>query len=179
MASVRSRKDSGLLFLDFRWQGRRYREQTALTDTAANRARLERVLARVEKQIQLGTFDYAAFFNKKRATPPAAPSIAPAPAETPQPAVDTAASRRVWPAAADQTPTFRDFVEQWIREHAVEWRRSHLRTLRSTIERHLLPRFGDVRVCAIRRRVGQRRRRSPPRAAAVRPARPPRPAFAA
>lgn len=151
LASVRSRKDSGLLFLDFRWQGRRYREQTALTDTAANRARLERVLARIEKQIQLGTFDYAAFFKRRRATSPTAPSIAPALAEPSHPAVEAAVSRGVSPADADRTPTFRDFVEQWIREHAVEWRRSHLRTLRSTIDRHLLPRFGDVRVCAIRR----------------------------
>ena len=151
MASVRSRKDSGLLFLDFRWQGRRYREQTALTDTAANRARLERVLARIEKQIQLGTFDYAAFFKKQRAKPPSALSIAPAVAEAPHPAVETAASRGTSSTAADPTPTFRDFVEQWIREHTVEWRRSHLRTLRSTIDRHLLPRFGDLRVSSIRR----------------------------
>lgn len=151
MASVRSRKDSGLLFLDFRWQGRRYREQTALVDTAANRARLERVLAKIEKQIELGTFDYAAFFRKKRTRRASAPSVASALSQAPSPSAETVASRGLSPAAADRIPTFRDFVEQWIREHAVEWRRSHLRTLRSTIDRHLLPRFGDVRVCAIRR----------------------------
>ena len=39
MASIRARKDNGMLFLDFRYQDVRCREQTALTDTAANRKR--------------------------------------------------------------------------------------------------------------------------------------------
>lgn len=50
-----------------------------------------------------------------------------------------------------QTPTFSEFVEQWVKEHEVEWRRSHLRTLRSTIGGHLLPYFGDKPVGHITR----------------------------
>ena len=48
MASIRARKDNGMLFIDFRYQDKRYREQTALGDTAANRKRLQKVLDRIE-----------------------------------------------------------------------------------------------------------------------------------
>jgi len=42
MASIRVRKETGLLFFDFRFRGQRCREQTMLQDTPANRKRLER-----------------------------------------------------------------------------------------------------------------------------------------
>jgi len=140
LASVRARKGTGLLFLDFRWQGRRYREQTTLPDTQANRARLERVLARIEKQIQLNTFDYAAFFRH-------APDPQPTSAESSE-AKPMRLRSGGPPAGAVSTapptshPLFQDFARQWLREHTVEWRRSHLRTLESTVDSHLVPRFG-------------------------------------
>ncbi|MEW5880418.1 MAG: tyrosine-type recombinase/integrase [Pseudomonadota bacterium] len=145
MGSVRRIEPRGTLFLDFRYQGRRCREYTALADTDANRKRLARVLTRLEQAIAAGTFEYAEFFQKELNRRAAAAA--------PKATDSTPTAIRSQPPAPSEasTPTFRDFVEQWIREHAVEWRRSHLRTLRSTIERHLLPRFGDVRVCAIRR----------------------------
>jgi integrase len=43
-----------------------------------------------------------------------------------------------------ETPTLRTFADQWLTNHAIEWRRSHIRVLRSTIDGHLLPHFGDV-----------------------------------
>jgi integrase len=72
LASVRARRDTGQLFLDFRWNGRRYREQTTLPDTPENRTRLEKVLARIERQIRQNTFNHAAFFRR-----PANPQINP------------------------------------------------------------------------------------------------------
>ena len=36
MASIRCRKESGMLMLDFRYRGKRCREQTLLPDTPAN-----------------------------------------------------------------------------------------------------------------------------------------------
>jgi len=140
LASIRSRKRTGLLFLDFRWQGRRYREQTTLIDTPANRARLQRVLARIEKQIELNTFDYAAFFRHAPGVQrPTECSLALQP--------ETARSGGTPKEAVPATPrtghpTFEDFARQWLREHTVEWRRSHLRTLESTVDGHLVPRFG-------------------------------------
>jgi len=55
MASIRARKDNGMLFIDFRYQDKRYREQTALGDTAANRKRLQKVLDRIEADIAAAT----------------------------------------------------------------------------------------------------------------------------
>ena len=47
MASIRARKDNGLLFFDFRYQGKRYREQTLLNDTKSNRKKMEEVLTKM------------------------------------------------------------------------------------------------------------------------------------
>ena len=55
------------------------------------------------------------------------------------------------PTAATNLPLFRAFTGQWITERSVEWRRSHLRTLRSTVNAHLLPRFGDLPIGRITR----------------------------
>jgi integrase len=144
LASVRARADSGLLFLDFRWKGRRYRRQTTLADTPANRERLDKVLGKIRKQIEAGTFDYSAFFpDSSGATPKEQGGVQAAPAmESPLPATQLPRSR---------VPLFRDFIEVWLRERQVEWRRSHLRTLKSTIDRHLLPCFGQKQVSQINR----------------------------
>jgi integrase len=55
----------------------------------------------------------------------------------------TAASAAVAAANLPPTPTFREFATQWVAEHQIEWRRSHLRTLKSTLDGHLLPAFGE------------------------------------
>ena len=141
MGSVRVHA-RGTLFLDFRHQGRRCREYTALPDSAVNRQRLQKTLLRIEQQIKEGTFDYAATF-------PASANLM-APAQLTSSAAAVAANRCAGLHVID-TPLFRVFIEQWIIEHSVEWRRSHLRTLRSTVNGHLLPRFGDVPVGGITR----------------------------
>ena len=67
MPSIRSRADNGLLFFDFRFQGDRCREQTLLSDTPANRKKLEKVLARIDAEIAAGTFAYANYFPNSKA----------------------------------------------------------------------------------------------------------------
>jgi integrase len=44
------------------------------------------------------------------------------------------------------TPNFADFTKQWLADHQVEWRRSHIKILKSTLEGHLIPEFGDKQV---------------------------------
>jgi integrase len=146
MGSVRQLTGRGTLFLDFRFCGQRCREYTALPDTPANRKRLEKVLAKIETEIAAGTFDYATTFPTSRNAPGALPAasqvgVAPRPV-TP---AATAASE----AAASVSPTFRDFVTTWLAEHQIEWRRSHIKVLNSTLDGHLLPVFGDKLVGAI------------------------------
>jgi integrase len=143
MGSVRLHPTRGTLFLDFRYRGRRCREYTALPDSPTNRQRLQRALNKIEQQITDGTLDYEAMFpsaTKSNVNSPPRNSQAPTSPQRPNPAVDRA-----------QTPIFKSFIEQWVRDHAVEWRRSHLKTLRSTVDAHLLPTLGNRPVGAITR----------------------------
>ncbi len=151
LASVRARKDTGQLFLDFRWNGRRYREQTTLPDTRENRSRLEKVLARIEKQIQQNTFDHAAFFRRPAQSADHTDSPAERPTEQPSNNVGVVSRTPLVGLEPKAVPTFRDFATLWLKEHTVEWRRSHLRTLESTVEGRLIPRFGDQPVSEIRK----------------------------
>ncbi len=144
MGSVRRLEPRGTLFLDFRYSGRRCREYTALSDTPANRKRLQTVLVRIETQIAQGSFDYAATF-------PARPASQVDATADSRDAARIAAVPDPVTAVLKTTPPFCQFVNQWVKEHEVEWRRSHLRTLRSTIEGHLLPHFSDKPVGQITR----------------------------
>jgi integrase len=148
MASIRVRKESGLLFFDFRFCGQRRREQTLLQDTPANRKRLEKALAKIEADIAAGTFDYAATFPGSRNIPAGDPK--PSPAAPPgAPVLPTSAPAAAASAATCPTPTFKDFTATWLSEHQIEWRRSHLKVLKCTLDGHLLPHFGDGPVGAI------------------------------
>ena len=62
MASVRVNPSTSKLFLDFRYQGKRYREFTQLTNTKRNVARLEKLGEKIEMEIQSGTFCYYEHF---------------------------------------------------------------------------------------------------------------------
>ena len=138
MGVVRARKETGLLFLDFRWNGKRCREQTELKDTAANRRKLERMLLQIESEIQLGRFRYEAFFPERHATeePVSKPLI------EQQPILDPKILR---------TPLLKDFLEEWLAETSIGWRRSYLVTIRGNVDKYYLPAFGNVRVGAITR----------------------------
>lgn len=126
--------ESGLLFLDFKFLGKRLREQTTLPDTPANRKRLQKALDRIETEIALGSFDYEKTFGKPM----------------PQPQVDASEtdvgplSSSVGPTA--DTPLFRDFAQVWFAEAEVSWRRSYTITQRGAIDKYLIPFFGDKAV---------------------------------
>lgn len=135
MASIRTRPETGLLFLDFKHQGKRIREQTALADTPTNRKRLQKVLDRIEAEIATGTFDYAKTFGK--------------PLESRHPATTAGSSTAREPRGGSQDPFFREFALQWLAESEVSWRRSYIVTQKGALEKYLLPHFGDKRVSSI------------------------------
>lgn len=141
MGSIRTLAASDALFFDFRYLGKRCREYTALLDTPANRKRVEKVLSSIEAEIAAGTFVYETYFPNSAAKRSVA-SVGPA-----QTLSATAGSHEA--VAASTTPTFRTFADQWMRDHEVEWRRSHIKVLRSTIDGHLVPHFGDQPVGSI------------------------------
>jgi len=132
MGSVRLLSGRGTLFMDFRYAGSRCREYTALTDTPANRKRLEKALAKIESEIAGGTFDYAKTFPASKV-----PGVAATSAGSPVPGANDPVAN----VLVSSTPAFAKFAETWFEEHKVEWRRSHIKVLRSTLDGHLLPHF--------------------------------------
>lgn len=146
MGSIRTLSGRGTLFIDFRFDGRRCREYTALADTAANRKRLQRALAAIESEIARGTFVYATYFPDSRATPVVTDAR---PAATSQTTSGESSTGEPPMSSVPEAPSLRTFADQWMRDHEVEWRRSHIRVLRSTIDKHLLPALGDKPVASI------------------------------
>lgn len=147
MAKVSARKETGRLVIDFTYRGVRCREQTALTDSPANRRRLEPVVTRLKKTLLDGTFSYSEFF-------PASAMVRRFERETPDVTARSSASGESLPALQSslrsaQSPLFSTFASTWLANHQVEWRRSHIKVLRSTIDGHLLPHFGERPVGSI------------------------------
>ena len=122
MGSIRSR--SGKLFFDFRYRGVRCREQTKLSDTPANRKRVTNILERIEAEILVGTFDYATYFPNSNSTERFRHIDA------------------VKPASPSSIPSFRDFADTWFSENEPRWKHSYKITLRTSLDKHILPVFG-------------------------------------
>ncbi len=134
MSSIRQR--NGQLFFDFRYCGVRCRELTTLTDTLANRHKMESVLKKIEFEISLGTFNYARYFpNSKTAMRITAKEMPAA----------------VSPVISNSTPLFAEFAQQWKGEKRVEWRHSYIVTVDSILAGHLVPAFGSSPVGSIDR----------------------------
>lgn len=130
MASIQVRKETGTLIIDFYWQGKRYREQTLLPDTPANRKRLEKVLAKIQEAIALGIFNYREFFPNSKYAAKLDQAVPDSPLSGSAQAVGNIGN-----PMAKQTPLFKDFAEVWYGEKSVEWRNSHKNTVRDDIDK--------------------------------------------
>lgn len=132
MATINNK--NGKLQLDFRYKGKRCREQTKLEDNQANRRRAKKILERIEAEITLGSFVYADYFpNSKKAKE------------------FEELNNRVLAAKAgvNNTPTFAEFSDTWLNEKQIEWRDSHMATVISNLKAYLLPEFGEKDVSSI------------------------------
>jgi integrase len=129
MGRIRAREESGNLFIDFRYRGRRYREQTLLKDNAKNRKQLESLLQRIEAEIIVGQFDYAAFFPNSNNVAKFQASITPALSRS--------------STHTENSPVFSEFADQWLREMRVQWRKSHVRNIESILDSSIRPSFGE------------------------------------
>lgn len=142
MSSIRRHETQGTLFMDFRFQGLRLREYTALPDSPANRKRLQKALERIEGEIALGSFDYEKTFGKplpaKKGAQAEACSVVP-----------SASPPDLLPSTRANTPLFRDFANLWFAESEVSWRRSYTITQRGALDKYLIPYFGDQGVGSI------------------------------
>ena len=98
---------TGKLYFDFRYKNQRCREYTKLPDTPANRRRMGQIIQRIDAEITLGSFDYAAYFpESKKAQQFALP-------ETPQGAI----------------PLFKQFAQLWYANMKMSWRDSYQTTV--------------------------------------------------
>ena len=148
MASVRDY--NGKLFCDFRYKGKRCREYTALADTKANRQKLGKLLEKIEAEIKENIFDYARYFPNSKLVKTFAVSD------------DLANNSNTYSAnglahlglthqPTLNGPLFKAFAEKWFDECKIGWRKSYVQTMRDTIDKHLVPYFGEKVVSSIRR----------------------------
>jgi len=144
MASIREL--NGKLFFDFRYKGQRCREYTAAEDSKSNRTKMEKILKKLEEDIESNNLEYRRYFpNSKLAEK----------FDSPQ-AIRSKISLATQQAFATEpvtlnTPLFSDFAEQWFEEFSVGWRRTYISTVRQIIDSRLIPAFGDKAVSNIRR----------------------------
>ena len=131
MASIRARR--GKLFVDFRYMNMRCRETTNLTDTPANRKKLAKFIEKMEAEIILGIFNYAAYFPKSER------------AQEMMALADRAE------ACISRNPTFRQFSETFYEERKIEWRPSYRQKIKIILNKYILPTFGDKAVHAIKK----------------------------
>jgi integrase len=141
MPSIRSRADNELLFFEFRFEGIRCREQTLLPDNPSNRKKLEKVLAKIETEIKAGVFVYADYFPNSKTLKRLGKEIASVAEPSPVPAASTGVAVQGPTPQSAPGPTFEQFASRWVEERSIEWRRSHIQSLLSTLNGRLMPHF--------------------------------------
>ena len=152
MPSIRVHKPNNALFFDFRYEDERCREYTLLDDNPSNRKKLQKVLDKIESEINAGTFVYENYFPNSKALERIAKARI---AKGAKSAVMAAAVNAVGEVAVlEMVPTsigpkFQDFANLWVDERSIEWRRSHIKSLLSTLNGHLIPYFGEKVVGSI------------------------------
>ncbi|TDR52037.1 integrase [Halomonas ventosae] len=133
MGKIVARKETGKLCFDFRYLGKRCREQTTLDDTPANRRKLMKIMEKIEAEITLDSFDYGRYFPNS-------------------PRAETLSKRALKRQGGyRETPLLGEFAETWFAEKEIEWRNSQIRTVRSSLDRHILPQLGEKEVGSITR----------------------------
>jgi integrase len=131
MGSIRVRKETGKLFLDFHYRNKRCREQTGLDDSQTNRRKLEMALKKIEAEIMLGVFSYADSF------PGSSNAI-----KFQKEGLEKEKIR----AGIESTPLFKDFADLWYSEIKIQWRKSHCNKVAGNLNNHILPVFEDKEV---------------------------------
>jgi integrase len=136
VGKIRARTENNKLFIDFRYQGLRFREQTLLDDNARNRKQLDALLQRIEAKILLDDFNYDEFFpnshNLKKLQ---------------HASVSIVSTKEIVHQVAESTtvplPLLSEFAEHWFKEMEIQWRISHTRNIRSILDGSIIPTLGD------------------------------------
>lgn len=131
MGRVRARQENGCLYFDFSYLGERCREYTKLKKSNANIDKMERMLKKIEAEITLGSFDYGKYFPNSKMLE------------------KLAAKQQSLLPRNPSDPLFSDFVEEWLFENEVRWKKSHAKNVRTIIGNYLNNEFGNKKVSHI------------------------------
>ena len=121
------------LFFDFWFQGIRCREYTKLEDNVVNKKRMQMLMDRIDAEILLRTFDYAKYF----------------PNSVHLSKFQAIKNKRI--ELVDGIPLFKSFTEIWFSENEIGWKHSYKATLRNSLDKHILPVFGETPVSLIKK----------------------------
>ncbi|WP_288843107.1 site-specific integrase [uncultured Deefgea sp.] len=146
MGQIRTRKETGKLYFDFVYNGTRCREQTNLLPSTNNLKKLQKMMEKIELEIQMGRFEYQKHFPNSRLAAKFSPENPP----TAQPAASISAKKDL-SVDASKEPFFSTFIVEWLQENQISWRRSHLINIKGMIDKYYNPGFGHIRVGAVTR----------------------------
>jgi integrase len=142
MASISIRNNK--LVIDFRYNGIRCREQTALTDSKNNRAKLAKLASDIEAAMRLQQFIYSDYF-------PGSPRAKQFTEIDHQIRMQTSTQPQTASVLYRDCPTFNTFSAEWLAEHEGIWRASYRANVNSIYENYLLLAFNNQRLDNITR----------------------------
>lgn len=147
MGSVNSRGSK--LYLDFRYCGVRCREQTLLTDTAANIRKLTKLMNQIDADIRLGCFVYSEYFpESKNATKFVKADIQSRRKKEELLGAYKTASKGL---QGITSISFEEFAHEWFAENEVRWKTSYVNSMKIYLFSYLVNEFGEVNVDQISR----------------------------
>ncbi|WP_237668541.1 Arm DNA-binding domain-containing protein [Vibrio toranzoniae] len=147
MGSINSR--SGKLYLDFRYEGMRCREQTALPATQVNQRKLQKLLNQIEADIRLSCFVYSEYFpESKKAQTFLKQDIQ---AQKRKQELLGNYKTAVQELQGIETVLFESFAQEWYDENEVRWKESYKDSMKIYLWSYLVPHFGHLDVAKISR----------------------------
>lgn len=133
MAKLSVRKSTNNLYFDFMYQGVRYREQTELADSKANRRLLQQKLDLLNAELVTGNFDYLKSFPESKT------------------ARKLLKDKVAQESALAEACLFKNYIWEWIEENKLHWRESHLVNIKGMVNKYYLPAFADKKIDSITR----------------------------
>ncbi|QYJ79936.1 tyrosine-type recombinase/integrase [Shewanella acanthi] len=129
MAQIRVRPNGRIQF-DLSLYGRRFREGTKMLATPKNLNQAKATLKQMNAEIDLGTFQYRDYF-------PGSKKIA----------LFESLQRERHPDR--QYPFFDVYAQEWFDRQKAKWKSSYQSTVRNTLDRYLIPQFGNCLISEI------------------------------
>ena len=130
MAHIRIRPNGRIQF-DLHIYGQRFREGTKLMATPVNIKKANATLKKINAEIDLGTFQYRDYFPDSKKV-----------------AKFEALQREKHPDRL--YPFFNDYANEWFDRQKAKWKSSYQSVVRNTLDRYLIPEFGNSLVNEIK-----------------------------